>query len=195
MLEARLKKHEPSTIDVRSKNKENLLNGGDTLPKRTLNPSHPMSRIIDMCDSSAPTPPPLPKSQIPFMMPQEQKDIQPAPTNLTVNSVVLRPKNNNQANSINGGLAEDSLGSQINRRKVSSELTSHARDRRSYVEKNNNCSNNNNNGKGNASESSQNGVPSAKQDATAATSDSTGLLSSLVDKVPVCNKCNHKIVT
>ncbi|EAT42840.1 AAEL005667-PA, partial [Aedes aegypti] len=160
MLEARLKKHESTTLDVRSKNKENLLNNGETLPKRILNPSHPMSRIIDMCDSSVPTPPPLPKSQIPFIMPQEQKNIQPPSTNLTVNSVVLRPKNNNH---INGNHTEDSPGSQINHRKVSSELTSHARDRRSYVEKNNNF-----NGK---------------------------VLSSLVDKVPICNKCNHKIVT
>ncbi|EAT34303.1 AAEL013438-PA [Aedes aegypti] len=186
MLEARLKKHESTTLDVRSKNKENLLNNGETLPKRILNPSHPMSRIIDMCDSSAPTPPPLPKSQIPFIMPQEQKNIQPPSTNLTVNSVVLRPKNNNH---INGNHPEDSPGSQINHRKVSSELTSHARDRRSYVEKNNNF-----NGKG-PNENDQSVVPAAKQDANTAAKDSAEVLSSLVDKVPICNKCNHKIVT
>lgn len=188
MLEARLKKHESSSqLDVRAKNKENLLQNGDTLPKRTLNPTHPMSRIIDMCDSkSVPAPPPLPKSQIPFVMPQngQHKDLNPAPTNLIVNSVVLRPKNNNLAN---GGLPEEPLGSQINRRKVSSELTSHARDRRSYVEKNNNNSNHNH----------PTSVESAKKHISpAATStDSAGVLSTLVDKVPVCNKCNHKIVT
>uniref|UniRef100_A0A1Q3FVA4 Putative adaptor protein enigma n=1 Tax=Culex tarsalis TaxID=7177 RepID=A0A1Q3FVA4_CULTA len=189
MLEARLKKHESTPIQqqqeqVRLKNKENLLsNGGDTLPKRLLNPSHPMSRIIDMCDSSVPAPPPMPKATAPFLQPH--KDLKPQPktinTNVQVNSVVLRPKHNNHNGNGNG--LEETLAQLSNRRKVSSELTSHARDRRSYVEKNNNSQTTTTIGE---ESPVVNGKKSSDEAATPLT---------MVNKVPICNKCNHKITT
>lgn len=190
MLEARLKKHEATSNtqqqeQVRLKNKENLLsvNGGDTLPKRLLNPAHPMSRIIDMCDSATvPAPPPLPKATLPFQQPNKDLKPQPAiPNNNTihVNSVVLRPKNNNSHNSHNGnGSLEETLAQLANRRKVSSELTSHARDRRSYVEKNNN---------------SQTTIAEESVKKTADEAETSPL--AMVNKVPICNKCNAKITT
>lgn len=192
MLEARLKKHESTPVQqqqeqVRLKNKENLLsNGGDTLHKRLLNPSHPMSRIIDMCDSSVPAPPPMPKANAPFQQPH--KDLKPQPvipnnniSNIHVNNVVLRPKHNNHNGNGNG--LEETLAQLSNRRKVSSELTSHARDRRSYVEKNNN------------NNSSQTTSTIAEESAAKKPSEEAVTPLTAVNKVPICNKCNHKITT
>uniref|UniRef100_A0A182QES2 PDZ domain-containing protein n=1 Tax=Anopheles farauti TaxID=69004 RepID=A0A182QES2_9DIPT len=191
MLEARLRKTDAS---VRAKNKENLHSNGSHAPGT-------IGRIGGKLDEPKGVPPPYTNGSHSVQLkppssafPATQPDLKLYPAqNVTVpnagplvtdlGKVILRPKNNNNNN---GNGVNSGTQAPVNGRKVSSELTSHARDRRSYVERNNNLT-----------------MPGDKQQAQQEMAGEQGedpvangsALELLKDKVPICNVCDHKIVT
>uniref|UniRef100_A0A182LSE1 LIM zinc-binding domain-containing protein n=1 Tax=Anopheles culicifacies TaxID=139723 RepID=A0A182LSE1_9DIPT len=190
MLEARLRKTDAS---VRAKNKENLHSNGSHTPSIARTPALPLGTTNGKTDDTRPLPPYMNGSNV---VPSKaaafngqnvngQHDLTVYPVQTSVpalaadlGKVILRQKNNN-GKDMNGTQAP------INGRKVSSELTSHARDRRSYVERNNNLAPYD-------KKQAQQEI-SAPQDQDPVANGSA--LALLKDKIPICNVCDHKIVT
>uniref|UniRef100_A0A2M4CIV7 Putative adaptor protein enigma n=1 Tax=Anopheles darlingi TaxID=43151 RepID=A0A2M4CIV7_ANODA len=197
MLEARLRKTESAT--VRAKNKENLQsNGAIPVPLNApsmvaaagaATPQHrtlPIEKTNAKIAAHVPTntkveltlyPATVNGNSNPSQQPLQQHV---PPTVADLGKVVLRPKN------ANTNAPADINGSQmaVNGRKVGTELTSHARDRRSYVERNNNV----------LVPSETGPAPGSDRNADGQVTNSSAL-ALLKDKVPICNKCNQKIVT
>uniref|UniRef100_A0A182Y810 PDZ domain-containing protein n=1 Tax=Anopheles stephensi TaxID=30069 RepID=A0A182Y810_ANOST len=191
MLEARLRK---TDANVRAKNKENLHSNGSHTPSLARTPVFPLGSTNGKTDDIKPVPPYMNGSNV---VPSKaaaafngthtngQHDLTVYPVQTTVPSlaadlgkVILRQKNHNAAD-VNGSQAP------INGRKVSSELTSHARDRRSYVERNNNLA------PYDKKQAQQEIATPQEQDPVA----NGSALALLKDKIPICNVCDHKIVT
>ncbi|EDO64760.1 AGAP006901-PC [Anopheles gambiae str. PEST] len=198
MLEARLRKTDAS---VRTKNKENLQHSNGT-PAPTIGHragGFPLANTNGKAgDEPKPVPPytngtaAVPSKQAAFP-PNGQHDLSVYSTQITVpvaplaaselGKVILRPKNsNNHATDMNGSQAP------INGRKVSSELTSHARDRRSYVERNNNVA-----APHDKKQMQRDSTATQPQEQDPVANGSA--LALLKDKNPICNVCDHKIVT
>uniref|UniRef100_A0A182S9M7 LIM zinc-binding domain-containing protein n=1 Tax=Anopheles maculatus TaxID=74869 RepID=A0A182S9M7_9DIPT len=184
MLEARLRKTDAS---VRAKNKENLHSNGSHTPSIARTPAFPLGSTNGKTDDTKVVPPYMNGSHAAFngTHTNGQHDLTVYPAQTTVaalaadlGKVILRPKNHNGPD-VNGSQAP------INGRKVSSELTSHARDRRSYVERNNNLA------PYDKKQAQQENATPQEQDPVA----NGSALALLKDKIPICNVCDHKIVT
>ncbi|XP_052898563.1 PDZ and LIM domain protein Zasp isoform X3 [Anopheles moucheti] len=189
MLEARLRKTDAS---VRAKNKENLHSNGAHAPSIARTPAFPLGTTNGKADDTKAVPPYMNGSNVVSSKAvafngssngQQELTVYPVQTTVPalaadLGKVILRPKNNNGTD-VNGSQAP------INGRKVSSELTSHARDRRSYVERNNNLA------PYDKKQTQQETAAPQEQDPVA----NGSALALLKDKIPICNVCDHKIVT